>query len=118
MNDWLTRASPASATPMPLISAVTRSARASPMPPMVTETSLAAACAMPPIRTSTWAASTPPLVMLMTSGRVSLIAVTAVGAVGRAAGADVVAAREAVAVGWDAGLGVGLALGFTAEAGA
>jgi hypothetical protein len=56
--------------------------------------------------------------MLMTSGRISLIAVTAVGAVGRAAGADVVAAREAVAVGWDAGLGVGLALGFTAEAGA
>jgi hypothetical protein len=56
--------------------------------------------------------------MLMTSGRISLIAVTAVGAVGRAAGADVVAAREAVPVGWDAGLGVGLALGFTAEAGA
>ena len=75
-----------------------------------TSTWAASTRVIPPCVTVTcwaWAVSTPPLVMLMTSGRVSLIAVTAVGAVGRAAGADVVAAREAVAVGWDAGLGVG-----------
>ena len=57
-NDWLTRASPATATPTPLISAETRSARAMAIPPMVTATSSASTRTIPPWRTSTRVALT------------------------------------------------------------